>query len=532
MVARHWLFRVSVAVNLFVVVYLALYSTSSSYTPSTAAPLEMSALATSSSNSNSNGNNELPGRPLKLPIPPPKSSSTNNNNNNINNNNGLSDSNKVETLDENGVPVIAGGDSVQGQQQVIITEDGGPGGDDSNNVNTNVISDDSLVDAERSSGNNAKEMLNNDSNSIVVKPERERLFPCDDLSPVSFFGQRGPFWVLYNYVPGTRQFSCDESITYTTHADYTFLDNLVPLLERWQGPVSLSLYSPGTDYDDTLVRIHYLRECSSLVRELVSFHLFFDHKHIPKNLTKTAEKAFAKMPSVNCSVEPKFGEKIATFKKKKKLPYPVNVARNVAREMAPTHYVLASDIELYPNPNLIPNFLEMIRRNDSQLQRPNPKLFVLPIFEVEANVTALPYDKTELQQMLNKSIAIPFHKYVCSGCHTIPKQKEWRDAKMAPGLHVFHIGKRQKPYHHWEPIYIGTKLDPMYDERLTWEGRSDKMTQVCINSHILALLAVSTIINQSQLTAQGVRRRISLALMRAKSNADAHIYSVFMIPLT
>lgn len=31
---------------------------------------------------------------------------------------------------------------------------------------------------------------------------------------------------------------------------------------------------------------------------------------------------------------------------------------------------------------------------------------------------------------------------------------------------------------HWEPIYIGTHADPHYDERLSWEGKSDKMTQV------------------------------------------------------
>jgi hypothetical protein len=71
---------------------------------------------------------------------------------------------------------------------------------------------------------------------------------------------------------------------------------------------------------------------------------------------------------------PSFGDNIVTYKKAKKLPYPVNVARNVAREMSTTHYVLPSDIELYPNPNLIPDFLEMIRLNDSNLQRPNPKV--------------------------------------------------------------------------------------------------------------------------------------------------------------
>ena len=46
-----------------------------------------------------------------------------------------------------------------------------------------------------------------------------------------------------------------------------------------------------------------------------------------------------------------------------------------------------------------------------------------------------------------------------------------------PGMNVLHVGKRIKPFQHWEPIYIGTNQEPLYDERLTWEGRSDKMAQ-------------------------------------------------------
>lgn len=45
-------------------------------------------------------------------------------------------------------------------------------------------------------------------------------------------------------------------------------------------------------------------------------------------------------------------------------------------------------------------------------------------------------------------------------------------------LGIFHIGKRVGYFVHWEPIYIGTNADPHYDERLSWEGKSDKMTQV------------------------------------------------------
>lgn len=109
-------------------------------------------------------------------------------------------------------------------------------------------------------------------------------------------------------------------------------------------------------------------------------------------------------------------------------------------------------------------------------------MFVLSIFEVEANVSVQPRDKRELLHMLGNKSAIPFHKYVCSDCHRIPRAKEWMTAPVTPGLRVFHVGKRHKPYHHWEPIYIGTKFDPLYDERLSWEGRSDKMTQVGTDS--------------------------------------------------
>lgn len=80
--------------------------------------------------------------------------------------------------------------------------------------------------------------------------------------------------------------------------------------------------------------------------------------------------------------------------------------------------------------------------------------------------------------MLKTGKAIPFHKKVCPGCHNVPRSKEWLQAPETEGLHVFHIGKRMGYFVHWEPIFIGTHEDPLYDERLSWEGKSDKMTQV------------------------------------------------------
>lgn len=84
------------------------------------------------------------------------------------------------------------------------------------------------------------------------------------------------------------------------------------------------------------------------------------------------------------------------YKNEKKLLYPVNVGRNIARESAPTFYVFASDIELYPNPNLPAKFVEMIRkRNQPALYKPNPRVFVLSIFEVDEKCQP-PNNKTHL----------------------------------------------------------------------------------------------------------------------------------------
>jgi len=289
-------------------------------------------------------------------------------------------------------------------------------------------------------------------------------------------GARGNFWVMYNYVTAVKDFKCNESITYTTHGDFTFFDNLEPLLERWQGPVSLSVYAPSTDYKKTLDSILYYRECTgrTLVKDFVTFHVYFDLKYIPAEVVQH-NRIHLQKP--DCSNFAQYGEEFQTFKKENNLTYPINVARNVAREMASTHFVFPSDIELYPSPNLIPTFLEMIRRNDNVGTASKPRVYVNSIFEIQKNATYLPTDKIELVRMIDKGVVIPFHKQVCPSCHKIPYSKAWLSSDVKVGMHVIHVGKRVRPYQHWEPIYIGTNQEPWYDERLTWEGRSDKMSQ-------------------------------------------------------
>lgn len=88
------------------------------------------------------------------------------------------------------------------------------------------------------------------------------------------------------------------------------------------------------------------------------------------------------------------------------LTYPVNLLRNVARQNAPTHYILASDAELYPSLDMVQLFFDMLRRNESVLHLGRPKVFVLPIFEVYGNQT-VPSSKTELVLF-----ALPYFLYI------------------------------------------------------------------------------------------------------------------------
>uniref|UniRef100_A0A8D8PPZ8 Beta-1,4-glucuronyltransferase 1 n=1 Tax=Cacopsylla melanoneura TaxID=428564 RepID=A0A8D8PPZ8_9HEMI len=360
---------------------------------------------------------------------------------------------------------------------------------------------------------------NSTSDQFKSKPSLQDVIKCNDVNPYFSTAQRGDYWVLYNYILAERKFHCWESITYTSHADYTFLDNLVPLLERWQGPISIALYTPGTDFDNTLKVIKYLRECTTpLITELVTFHLYFPARHVPKHIPKPSE--VFKSPT-NCSILPPWSNTTAssTYKSQKKMLYPVNVGRNIARQTAATHYILASDIELYPSPGVITDFLDMVQRQDPPLLHKKPKVFPLSIFEVESNMN-LPGDKTELVAMLKNGSAIPFHKKVCAGCHNVPKSKEWMKQQGTPGLHVFHIGKRMGYFVHWEPIYIGTHQDPYYDERLSWEGKSDKMTQgytLCVMDYEFQILDNAFLVHKPGI--KTLKKDHARAVLAGKTNA-------------
>ena len=129
----------------------------------------------------------------------------------------------------------------------------------------------------------------------------------------------------------------------------------VSQVHLWGGPLSISVYAPGDDFERAMREIQRLRHClpeeSSLrVRELASFHVFFDARHSPATSDLYLWENIIKRGYIpDCQdVASVREENNLGYKERLGIPYPVNVGRNIAREMATTHYIFANDAELLP----------------------------------------------------------------------------------------------------------------------------------------------------------------------------------------
>ncbi|KAG7175372.1 Beta-1-4-glucuronyltransferase 1-like 1 [Homarus americanus] len=178
------------------------------------------------------------------------------------------------------------------------------------------------------------------------------------------------------------------------------------------GPVSVAVYAPGTDFNATLNTILYLRDCwAEGIKKYVTFHLFFHVSHTPKKVPSTDELLKRK---TDCALEPPRWTNVTTYRQQRKLLYPVNVARNTARQAVQTYFVFPSDVELYPSINFITEFFKMLKQPDKS-NTTSPRVYVFSIFEVKENIS-VPETKTDLQKLLKKGDAIPFHKHMYILC--------------------------------------------------------------------------------------------------------------------
>ncbi|KAI9585373.1 hypothetical protein GQX74_001220 [Glossina fuscipes] len=329
----------------------------------------------------------------------------------------------------------------------------------------------------------SKNFTNNISQRLKV------LLGCQDRPLIFEKRQYGNYWLLKNFIRGrlSEKIGCSEAITYCTNGDYTFFDNLPEVVKRWFAPVSFAIFAPGYDFKIAMDSIQYVRNClkeSQLIQKYVTFHIYFPSRHMPDYLPITEEEIDNWPYDCQSSVKPyENSTRADMYKTKNKLLYPINVGRNIAREAANTHFVFVCDIELFPSKNLIKQFFRMLLHNKALIpsrgngeEEEEYRVFPVPVFEV-AKTSSVPENKAELLKMLKVDLAIPFHKFTCKNCHMVPGYGKWLNRTNVNTMEIIAVSKREGKFASWEPFYISDNREPMFDERVTWEGQSNKRIQ-------------------------------------------------------
>lgn len=226
--------------------------------------------------------------------------------------------------------------------------------------------------------------------------------------------------ILYNVVEGKQNLSALEPVTYATHATVEFVNYISEIARYWEGPVSVAVFVP--DFDADIVTKQLLHMCHCLPdMSKVTVHYVF-----PANDTPFVQS----QPDIvfdpgYCVISDTSA--VLSYRASKRLKYPVNVCRNVAKKAASTHFILVSDVELIPSEKLASKFMDMISRIRDEERLPS-RVYVLPLFEVKVG-EVIPRNKTHLMSLVKKERAVYFHRHVCSHCQRFPGLQKWLTTK-------------------------------------------------------------------------------------------------------
>ncbi|XP_076386660.1 beta-1,4-glucuronyltransferase 1 isoform X2 [Megachile rotundata] len=330
-------------------------------------------------------------------------------------------------------------------------------------------------------------------------------------------GEKSPYRILPFVLRGTEGRNKLPEVTLCTHATADQVYGIVELARRWEGPLSLAIFTPGNDAGIAINLLDRACRCEPEMYK-VSVHLVF-----PASRPPVLSPVHSTGRHSNCAALDLQRRGAETERIQKLMTYPINVARNVARMQANTTRVLVSDIELLPSDKLASGFMKIVHGR-------TPKtgiVFVVPVFEIESNQRP-PSTKKELLLAIETGIAVYFHRFLCSHCQKFPGITRWL-LRPDPGkVRPLIITKREYPHHRWEPVFIGTQNDPLYMEEMSWEGRQDKMTQMyemCLLNYRLVILDGAFLVHTP-----GIKRRklkISAAkreFLKAQERRNAGIY--------
>ncbi|XP_033211638.1 beta-1,4-glucuronyltransferase 1-like isoform X2 [Belonocnema kinseyi] len=316
-------------------------------------------------------------------------------------------------------------------------------------------------------------------------------------------GEKGPYRILPFIIGESIRTEELPEVTLCTHATADQVYHIVELAKRWEGPLSFSIFAPGLDAGLAVALLDRACRCEPAM-EKVSVHLIFPSGRPPA-------LGHINRSQGDCAASDLQWRKTETERKQRDMTYPINVARNIARMQAGTERVLVSDIELFPSEKLASGFLKMLHGRPLKTN----VVFVVPVFEIETNEEP-PRNKRQLIAAARVGLAVYFHRYVCPHCQRFPGLTRWILRPDSGRISPLIVTRREFPNHRWEPVFIGTREDPLYTEDMTWEGRQDKMAQMfqmCLLNYRLIVLDGAFLVHTP-----GIKRKAILSNIKPPSN--------------
>jgi hypothetical protein len=90
------------------------------------------------------------------------------------------------------------------------------------------------------------------------------------------------------------------------------------------------------------------------------------------------------------------------------LEYPQNLLRNIAKSSCQTLFTFIPDVDMIPSPGLNSE-LEKFLSEEAQ-DKCDKCAYVVPVYEINSNVSSLPENKTELVELVELKLARQFHQ--------------------------------------------------------------------------------------------------------------------------
>uniref|UniRef100_A0A7M5UVN1 Beta-1,4-glucuronyltransferase 1 n=2 Tax=Clytia hemisphaerica TaxID=252671 RepID=A0A7M5UVN1_9CNID len=250
-----------------------------------------------------------------------------------------------------------------------------------------------------------------------------------------------------------------------TQTSLNHLHNLITLVDAWNGPISVGVFTPGRLLPDTLQHIKQLILCHPKISQYVTFNLLLPLSHPPEDpILMFSITAVDKCNNLHLDARPL--KQTEDNYDNSKIVYPVNALRNIAVKNLQTSHVFMIDIDMLPSKGL-----RHYLKTTNLLYHDEMQAFVIPAFEVKTE-SNIPDNKEQLLQKWEKEDARPFYYTVCWKCQKNTNYKRWRLLDSSTLLY------KVDWVDPWEPFYIANRKFVHYDERFQQYG-FNRISQLC-----------------------------------------------------